>query len=482
MILKNPSARCDIGILIPDGVGVRNFVLGPFLNAARQVGTLHVLHRMPTDLVDTFREHTAEDIQWHELKDHRERPFTFLLRNSLVYSQTYWIDNYPMRFMRNRPVKRSFASHAAHRVARMIGYAAAFPAGIQMLDRLHAAAVSRVPEVAECRKFLSEINPSILFCSHQRPNEILPPVLAARSLGIPTATFIFSWDNLTSKGRIAAPFDHFLVWSAQMRKELLQYYPDVTEDRVHIVGTPQFDPYGDEKVLWSREEFFQRIGGDPNRKLICYSGGDKFNGVSDPQHLRILLQAIADGKIKGNPQILLRPAPVDEGSRFEQLTKDFPDLIVAQPKWVHSQSGHWALVVPLPEDIEMLANVTHHSDMNVNFGSTMTLDFAVHDKPVVNLAFDTIDPPPFGMSLWDYLNAFDHYRPVIEMGAARFARSPEELIQHVNDYLADPSLDRAGRRAFAEFEVGVPVGRSSETIVEVLQELATRSAGVSVRA
>ena len=44
-------------------------------------------------------------------------------------------------------------------------------------------------------------------------------MLAAKSLGIPTATFIFSWDNLSSKGRIAAPFDYYLVWSEHMGDE-----------------------------------------------------------------------------------------------------------------------------------------------------------------------------------------------------------------------------------------------------------------------
>jgi hypothetical protein len=58
------------------------------------------------------------------------------------------------------------------------------------------------------------------------------------------------------------------------------------------------------------------------------------------------------------------------------------------------------------------------------------------------------------------------------------ARSPEELAAHVNAYLADPSLDREGRRKLVELEVGVPVGRSSEAVLEAL----ARIAGVEVRA
>jgi hypothetical protein len=95
---------------------------------------------------------------------------------------------------------------------------------------------------------LQEIAPSVVLSSSQQSPRVLLPVLAARSLGIPTAAFVASWDNLTSKGRIAAPFDHFLVWSAHMKGELLRFYPEVAADRVHVVGTPQFDPYAESSV------------------------------------------------------------------------------------------------------------------------------------------------------------------------------------------------------------------------------------------
>lgn len=47
-----------------------------------------------------------------------------------------------------------------------------------MLDRWHCSAVERVPEVKHYRRLFEEIKPSVLFCSHQRPVDILPPVLA----------------------------------------------------------------------------------------------------------------------------------------------------------------------------------------------------------------------------------------------------------------------------------------------------------------
>ena len=462
-----------IALLIPDGVGVRNFVLGPFMAAATREHRVDVLHSIPQEQLATYKQlDRSGTVEWHELARMHDRPLAFTLRNSLSYSQTYWVNNFAMRMMRDRPVNGSWRTRAAVWTAKAIGYASASPRGIQMLERVHNLAAGRQPEVAEYRRQFQRMRPDVLFCSHQRPPSIIAPVLAARSLGIPTATFIFSWDNLSSKGRIAAPFDHSLVWSDHMQSEMRRYYPQIAPERTRVVGTPQFDPYGDDEILWSREEFFRRIGADPKRALICFSGGDVGNSIEDHLHVRALLELIRDGRIPGNPQVILRPAPVDDGVRYAPVRRDHPELIYAQPNWVSTQDGEWSAFFPLPSDLDFLANLTYHCDLNVNFASTMTLDFALRDKPVINLAFDVTHPPVFGMPMWDYYQQWEHYRPVIEFGAARFARSRDELAEQVSAYLAQPELDRDGRRRFVELEVGVPVGKASQQILDVLESIA----------
>jgi hypothetical protein len=466
------SSRKNVALLIPDGVGARNFLLGSFLRRAAGHGCPCVLHVIPDDVRLRYQPDLNGRVQWRPLLTYRESPRLMTLRYALAYAHMFWGDTHGMRYTRDAPVKGSWRTKAMHRTARLLGRAAASPAGIRLLDRWHCAGIDRLPEVEQYRRLFRDVRPSVLFCSHQRPPIVVPAVRAARSLGIPTATFIFSWDNLTSKGRIAAPFDHFLVWSDQMRRELRRYYPDVSDDRIHIVGTPQFDCYADPSLIWSREEFARRIGADPTRPLICYSGGDTMTCPEDQHHARILMQLVRSGAIQGRPQVILRPAPVDDGARYDEVRRDFPELLYAKPNWVGGEHRNWALVIPLPDDVQFLANLTHHADVNVNPSSTMTLDFAVHDKPIVNVAFSVADPPPHGMPHWEFVNQFDHYRPVIELGAVRFARSPEALAQHVNAYLENPALDREARRRLVALEVGHPIGHSSERILDVLHALA----------
>lgn len=459
-------------VLLPDGVGVRNFLLGDFLKQLSEREQLYVLHVIQDELLSAYKGSLNGNVQWGELGSYKETPISMTLRYALAYAQMHWADTRAMRHNLRQPVKGSWKTRSVHKAAHLVGRVAARPSGINALDNWHCREVSRSAEVSRYHQLFERLRPSVLFCSHQRPPAILPPVLAAKSLGIPTATFIFSWDNLTSKGRIAAPFDHFLVWSQHMRQELLKYYPDVAPERVHIVGTPQFDPYADRNLLWSREEFFSRINADPERPLICYSGGDTGTCPEDPLHVDILMRLVRASRIKGNPNVLLRSAPVDDGSRYEKVRRDYPELIYAQPQWIHTTPGDWSRVLPLQDDVQFLANLTHYADLNINLASTMTLDFAIRDKPVVNIAFDVASPPVFKVPLLDFYYKFEHYAPVVDFGAARLARTPEELAEHINTYLQQSSLDRAGRQKFVDLELGAPVGQASQNIIQVLEEIA----------
>jgi hypothetical protein len=463
----------NLALLVPDGVGARNFLLGSFLGDALLAGPVAVLHVLPDDLLPRYASRVGDGVEWQQLFPSGHGRIATTLRNSLGYAHMYRIRTRAMQLRLGRPVRSpSLGRWAMTQTARLIGRAAASRGGIAALEEVHRRVARRDPVIERYRRLFRALQSEVLFCTHQRPPDIIAPVLAARSLGIPTATFIFSWDNLCSKGRIAAPFDHYLVWSEHMRDEFLQHYPEVSRDRTYVVGTPQFDPYADPGILCSREEFFRRIGADPARKLICFSGGDVATCPEDPLHLCLLLEQIRDGRIRGDPQVVLRPSPVDNGDRYQGLRREFPELRYAPPVWVHPTQTNWSRVIPLPEDVALLANLTWHCDLNVNTASTMTLDFATRDRPVVNIAFDIVDPPPLGVPLHDLYYRFEHYRPVVELGAARIARSPSELAEHVSSYLADPTIDREGRRRLVELEVGIPLGQSANRIVRVLQRIA----------
>jgi hypothetical protein len=426
-----------------------------------------------------YEDDAAGPLEWAAYEEYRDTPVLFFLRNIVSYAHMYSIDTFGMRCVRDLPRDGDFRRRLITEAARLIGRCAAKLGAVGWLDRRLAALVQKLPETARYRALFERLKPSVVLSSNQRPYGVLPAVLAARSLGIPTATCIFSWDNLTSKGRIAAPFDHYLVWGALMKSELQQFYPEISDDRIHVAGALQFDPHADVGLLKSREDFFRQIHADPARPLLCYSSGDPHVAPEDQDHVALLLDLIRQGRIAGNPQVVLRTTPSVDGRRFEAVRARYPELIYSKPEWVSAQALDWARAIPLPSDAALLANLSHHCDMNISVASTMTLDFVTHNRPVVNIAFDIANPPPFKYPLWDYYYQFEHYRPVVETGAALFSRSADELAEHVNMYLADPKLHDENRRRLLEREFDVPIGEASRLIVDTLLQIGKRQASTS---
>jgi hypothetical protein len=465
-----------IAILVPDGISVRNFILGKFLCEMAQRFRLHVFHNIPEALLPRYQSGAPDGVEWYELVPYEQKRLATVLKSTLEYAHMYHANTHAMRRAFARPIGGSAKARLFVHSSRLLGRAGAVLGGIDTLEDLHCRTVAASPETERYREILARIQPEILFSCSQRPGLVLPAVLAAQAMGIPTAAFVFSWDHLTTKGRIAAPFDQYLVWSEHMGKELTRYYPQVLWDDIHIVGTPQFDPYADASLLWTREEFCRRIGADPARKLVCYSGGDTSTCPEDPLHLEALIRHVRSGSIRGNPEVLLRPVPVDSGARYEDVCRRYPEIRHLRPQWIHAVPGDWRRVLPTQEDVQFLSNLTHHVDVNVNLGSTMTLDFGLHDRPVVNVAFDCADPPIFGMPVWDYYYNYEHLRPIVELGASRIARTREQLADQVNAYLENPALDRQGRRRLADLQVGIPPGESSTCIAETLDRMRAKDA------
>lgn len=318
------------------------------------------------------------------------------------------------------------------------------------------------------RQLYAKIRPSIVFSAAPLiPDEWLP-IQVARSLGIPTVLAVLSWDNLSSKLRLPLPVSAILVWSEGMRRELLKYYPEVRPEQVHITGAPQFDYYVKEHHRESRETFFTRIGLDPARKVILYSGVTPSLMPEEPKVVENLMSAIRSGAIAGNPQLLVRLHPKDDGSRYREFRSRYPEVMLTIPG--ERSRGRLREWQPDEEDIRLLVNTVSHSDVQINVASTMTIDAAVMDRPVINVVYDF--RPPGSRKSWGLcIYECTHYLPIPETGGVRMARSPEDLVRDINTYLADPSLDQEGRRRMVELICGTVDGNSGKRVAEKLREL-----------
>lgn len=457
-------------LLIPDGVAIRNFVCSRFSELLSRTGDVVGWHALNEAVISQARERLDNQVTWEPLPPYREGLAERILRQGKLYSQLFWqrdsgLDHL-LKMMRPRG---RLANRAVGYAAKLVGRAYASRDGVARIDALHARACLRSPYLRAFEAYLAATRPDVVFCTHQRASRAVPAMLAARKLGIPTATFIYSWDNLP-KGRMAVHADHFLVWGDVMKNQLLRYYPEVEPERVHVVGTPQFEHYTDDALIRPRDEFLSSVGLDPSRPVVCFSGDDVTTSPHDPTYLGDLAAALRELPAETRPQILFRRCPVDRSDRYDGTLRHYPEIAVSDPIWVAVREGDWTQVVATADDVALLANVVRHCDLVVNLGSTMAMDFATQGKPAIYVRYEAAGAD-LGWSIHE-VYSLPHFGPVHELNPVYWADSPRELGPLVMRALQNPAEKAGARRAWLESHVRQPMDRASERCADVLRMIA----------
>jgi len=96
-------------------------------------------------------------------------------------------------------------------------------------------------------------------------------VRGSRHLRMATAGWIYSWDNLTSKGSIHEAPDRLMVWNDAQRREAVELH-GVPAERVAVTGAQAWDHWFDWRPSTTREEFCLRVGLRPDRPYVLYLG------------------------------------------------------------------------------------------------------------------------------------------------------------------------------------------------------------------
>lgn len=469
-------SRKKIIVLLPDGIGVRNFILSDFASVLASTGMVTVWHALPADTVGSLADGFKERVSWQPLPLHAEGSPAFLSRRAKMVAQLRFQREPGTDIILDHILSRTGSGLRAFRAGMAAQLGSMFSHShiqILLLDRMHALVVRNSRYYQQYLDFLRREQPDIVFCSHQRSERAVPAMLAARELGIPTATFIYSWDNLP-KGRMAVHADHFLVWSEHMRAEMQQYYPDVADERIHVVGTPQFEHYFNTSLIEPRAQFLAGLGMDPARPVVCFSGDDLTTSPHDPDYLEDLALALRQAPPERRPQVLFRRNPTDTSDRYKEVLAAYPEIFDVAPRWQNLSQNDWSKVVPSREDLHLLVNTVAHSDVVVNVGSTMAVDFAILDKPAVYLAYNPRSRQPGEQWSIERVYRYPHFNPMPAFDPVDWARSPDELCGVVMDSIEHPERKAHNRREWLRFLAAHPLDQASQRCVDALQEIVNR--------
>lgn len=240
-----------------------------------------------------------------------------------------------------------------------------------------------------CYDQLKNLKPDLVFCTNQRPLSAIAPILAAQKLKVPTVSFIFSWDNLP-KGMMVVDADYYFVWSNYMKKELHNYYSHVDCSKIFITGSPQFELHNDLSLLIPKEIFFETYELDETKKYICFSGDDVTTSPYDQFYLEDLAIAVRElNELDYNLGIIYRKCPVDFTGRHLDIINKYQDIInCIDPQW-ENLGNSWNQVMPLKGDNQILFNTVYYTDLVINIGSSMVFDFVSQNKPCLYINYNS---------------------------------------------------------------------------------------------
>lgn len=281
-----------------------------------------------------------------------------------------------------------------------------------------------------------------------------------------------SWDNFTNKLLPVRRADRLVVWNEIMKDQAISLH-GYEPGQVRVSGPPHWDRYFRSGPSISRDTFFARVGADPSRKLITVTTTPAPLYSHFDRVIRSLKAAIDRGTLAG-AQILVRLHPRDELNRYAEF-RNVPHVIVEKPFRPTVRAGDGLDIDITADNQQHLADTLRHSDVIVTVASTIGVEASIFDTPVVDVAFDGETPAEAAKSVRRYYR-FTHYANILRRNATRVAETPEAMVGHVARYLADPSLDREGRRQVVadqcQFTDGKSSARVSKFVVDELMDVA----------
>lgn len=279
----------------------------------------------------------------------------------------------------------------------------------------------------------------------------------AARFGIPTAAVLVGWDNPSSYNLIGAPVEHIVCWS-EIQKEELVLGSDWDPESVFIGGIPSYDGYFRREWLIPHDEYFRQHGLDPDRKLLSYACSFETLHPNYP-NMVALVDLVNENRLSEPCQLLIRfhPNHFRKDTRFEEEKKRVTEYIrgmrhihIVEPVSLGAGLAHYS-----GEDMPEKASMMAWSDVFLTVYSTMVVETAIHDRPIVSVTIDTpggwnikgvYSPPLTAIGDWPTHQRFR------KSGAGRVAETPDQVREQVDFYLKNPNADSSARQKFIQDE------------------------------
>jgi hypothetical protein len=301
----------------------------------------------------------------------------------------------------------------------------------------------------------------------------------AKSNGVKVCCLMGSWDYAVSLGMPGFEPDFISAWNEDQKKDLIRLN-DIDKNKVQVNGIPYWDSRYNSAEIIEKNDFFKKFKLDPEKRIILNATHPPSRFPMGPELVEKMALAIDEG-ILNEAQILVRIHPTHyhekEGklrfskilSKYENLSKKYDNVILNIP---NTQGTRSDFQFGLEENI-IMNSLLKYSDVMVTMFSTMQIEAALFDLPIVNYAIREIAEADYENTRLDpqAILKMPHVNRVLQTGGVQTATTFEELYSRVNDYFANPSLDSEGRKIIEKNFVGDFKGNGSQATADYIYSI-----------
>lgn len=324
-------------------------------------------------------------------------------------------------------------------------------------------------------ELFNKYNPDLIFLADLFSDLECIFLKEARHRGVGSVGLINTWDRTTSRWMLRVLPDWFIVFNNIMKNELVTY-ADMAADKIFVSGTVQHDFLVNNKPS-SKRVFYSSLNISLDSRIILYcpigSGFDKMRTELDRGVIRLINDWIT-GNVFGTNKIILlvRFHPndfidINSWPRLNNVRYDVPGIKfnnqssdVARPR---TRGQNWDMDLG---SLQHLKDSLFYSELVVCYYTSLSIDAAVLDKPVININFDIKNGKIVEGNHRYYSST--HYQNAIKTEGIKLVSKESELTDSIINYLCRPGEGRLARSKLVAQQCFRLDGHSGERIASFI--------------
>lgn len=209
--------------------------------------------------------------------------------------------------------------------------------------------------------------------------------VSANRANVKTFLLVNNWKDLFQNNFIPFNFLHkVFVWDEKMKKDYLFHMPYLNVDQLEVTGNPVFDNLRKSQPTKDRGYYAKKYNINENAGWIYYTMASPFLLEDEINTIILVGNELLKNFSSNEFVILVRMNP--QHQKYSLSNLEFPENVVLTESYCFFDI-ELDMNIQTPEGEEEWIDLLHYCNFNFSIPSTVTLEFLVLNKPVLNIGF-----------------------------------------------------------------------------------------------